>query len=132
MFVIFKTAVDKFLESIEGKANECKSIPKSGYVSEIDIKGDILYRIYVVLQKSHLDSVSEIYFGDRNYEIDDLLNEITNQIVGNAKVVANEHNTHFDISIPQYLGEYKKIDSDYLLKFKFKNRCFYLIFKEEF
>jgi CheY-specific phosphatase CheX len=132
MFVIFKTAVNKFLESIDGEAIECKSSPASGYMSEIDIKGDVLYKIYVVFQKTHLDAVSEIYFGDTNYEIDDLLNEITNQIVGNAKVVANEHNTHFDISIPQYLGEYKKIDSDYLLKFKFKNRCFYLIFKEEF
>lgn len=132
MFVIFKTAVNNFLESIDSKSTECKAMPKSGYVSEIDIKGDILYRIYVVLQKSHLDSVSEIYFGDKNYEIDDLLNEITNQIIGNAKVVAVEHNIHFDISTPKFLGEYKKINSDYLLKFKFKNRCFYLMFKEEF
>jgi len=130
MFAIFKNAVDKFLESIEGEAIECKSTPKSGYMSEIDIKGDVLYKIYVVLQKTHLDAVSEIYFGDKNYDIDDLLNEITNQIVGNAKVVAVEHKINFDISIPKYLGEYKKVESDYLLKFKFKNRCFYLMFKE--
>lgn len=132
MFVVFKEAVKNFLDTLDVSYQECKSEPKSGKVAEIDIKGDVLYKIYVVLPVIVLDTVAEVYFGDsEDYNAEDILEEITNQIVGNAKVVAKENNIHFDITIPKCLGDYQKIEHDYILKFKFKQRCFYLLFKEE-
>ena len=134
MFAIFEKAVTQFLEEFELKVTKCnkeQNIAKNVFVSEIDINGDILYKIYLVVQKTHLNKISEAYFGDRNYEIDDLLNEITNQIVGSAKVIATEHNLKFDISTPKHIGKFENIEFDYKLSFKLSNRCFYMLFKEE-
>jgi CheY-specific phosphatase CheX len=62
----------------------------------------------------------------------DLTNEIANMIVGNAKVVASKKGIDFNISVPQFLGEYQNnIDYDDVLSFKYKGVCFYVLFKEK-
>jgi len=129
---IFKEAVKNYIDSIEGNITECKVEPHKGFMSKIDIKGDENYTIYIVVPKEKLDYIAELWFGDSSeYDIDDLTKEIANLIVGNAKIIAKDKNVNFDISTPEFLGEYEKIKYDDILKFKFKNRCFYVIFKEK-
>ena len=129
---IFKEAVKNYLETIEAKFSKCKVNPNKGFVAKIDIKGDENYEIFVVVPKIKLDYIAELWFGDSNdYDVEDLVKEIANLIVGNAKVIAENKGVNFDISTPEFLGEYKDIKYDDILKFKFKNRCFYVIFKEK-
>jgi CheY-specific phosphatase CheX len=131
MNAILKKAVENYIESIEGEIGECKSNPKKGFVAKISIFGDVKYDIYVVLPKIKLDYIAQLWFGDSEmYDIEDLTKEVANLIVGNAKIIAQEKGIKFDISTPSYEGEYKKLEYDEILKFKFKSRCFYLLFKE--
>jgi len=129
---IFKEAVKNYIESIEGNVSDCKVNPHKGFVSKIDINGDENYEIFIVVPKAKLDYIAELWFGDSSeYDIDDLTKEIANLIVGNAKIIAQEKGVNFDISTPEFIGEYEKIEYDDILKFKFENRCFYIIFKEK-
>jgi len=128
---IFKEAVKNHIESIEGSLSDCKVDPHKGFVSKITIKGDENYDIFIIVPKEKLDYIAELWFGDSNdYDIEDLTKEIANLIVGNAKVIAESKGVNFDISTPEFIGEYENIDYDDILKFKFKNKCFYVIFKE--
>ena len=128
---IFKEAVKNYLESIEANFDECKVNPHKGFVAKIEIEGDENYEVFVVVPKLKLDYIAELWFGDSSdYDKQDLVKEIANLIVGNAKVIAEKKNRHFNISTPEFLGEYENIKYDNILKFKFKNRCFYVLFKE--
>lgn len=129
MFDTFKKAVVNFIESIEGQVGGCKKNPDKGFVSKIEISGDENYEIFIVIPKRKLDYVSEYLFGDKNYDVADLTNEIANMIVGNAKVIAAEKGMNFDISTPQFIGEFEKMKYDDILKFKYKGVCFYILFK---
>jgi CheY-specific phosphatase CheX len=127
---IFKEAVKNYIDSIEATLAECKVTPHKGYIAEISISGDKNYDIYVIIPQRKLEYISELWFGDKNdYDTKDLVKEIANLIVGNAKVIAENKGINFTISTPKFLGEYKNIDYDDILKFKFKNRCFYILFK---
>jgi len=129
---IFKNAVKNYIDSIEGKLSDCKVNPHTGFVAKIEISGDENHNIFIVVPKFKLDYIAELWFGDKNdYDIDDLTKEIANLIVGNAKIIAEKQNVRFDISTPQFLGEYEKIKYDDILKFKFEHRCFYVLFKEK-
>jgi chemotaxis protein CheY-P-specific phosphatase CheC len=130
--IILKDAIKKYIESIEAKILECKSNPKKGYVAKISISGDENMDIFIVIPKIKLEYIAELWFGDKeDYDKEDLTKEIANQIVGHAKIIAAKKGINFDISTPEYLGEYKKIDYDNILKFKFKNRCFYILMKDK-
>ncbi|RUM56767.1 MAG: hypothetical protein DSY40_01720 [Nautilia sp.] len=132
MNTILKEAINNYIETIEGSISKCKVNPKKGYVAKISINGDENMDIFVVLPKNKLDYIAELWFGDKNdYDIGDLTKEIANQIVGNAKLIASKKNINFDISTPEFIGEYKKIEYDDILKFKFNNRCFYILIKEK-
>jgi len=129
---IFKEAVKNYINSIEGNLSDCKVNPHKGFLSKISIDGDENYDIFVVVPKAKLDYIAELWFGDKeDYDIADLTKEIANLIVGNAKVIAENKGLKFNISTPQFIGEYKAIKYDDILKFKFENRCFYIIFKEK-
>jgi CheY-specific phosphatase CheX len=128
---ILQDAVKNYLESIEAKLEECGGNLNLGFTSKISITGDKEYDIYVVLPKTKLDYVSNLWFGDDNYEIDDLSKEIANLIVGNAKVIAQNKGVNFTISTPEYLGEDIKIEYDDFLNFKFADECFHIAFKEK-
>ena len=128
---ILKEAIKNYIESIEAEVSECKSNPKKGYVAKISVNGDLNYDIFVVLPENKLKYISNLWFGDGDFDADDLTKEIANLIVGNAKVVAEKKGIKFDISTPEFLGEYENIEYDDILKYKFKNRCFYIAFKEK-
>jgi len=132
MFKIVKQAVNNFMESIEAKAEEVKNVPKEGYVAKISISGDENYDIYVVVPDEKLSYLANYYFGNNEYDAQDLTNEIANQIIGNAKIVAAKKNVNFDISIPEFLGKFdKNIEYDDVLAFKFnEGKEFYILFKE--
>ena len=125
----FVTAAENFAKSIGAEINHCESEIKEGFVSEIDIRGDENLDIFIILPKDVLDTVSELLFGDTDYDIEDLSKEIANLIVGNAKVLASEENIHFDISTPKF---HKKIDLDYdkKINLSIKGKCFSILFKE--
>ncbi len=131
MFNIVKEAVNNFVNSIEAKTTECNEKLKEGVVSKISISGDENYDIYIVLPHEKLSYIANYYFGDDSYDVEDLTKEIANQIIGNAKIIAAKKNKNFDISIPEYLGEYKNdIEYDDKLSFKFNgDKCFYILFK---
>jgi len=129
---IFKEAVKNYLESIEATFDECKSNPKRGLVSKIEITGDENYDIFIVIPKKKLDYVANLWFGDsEDYDEKDLLEEITNLIVGNAKMIGEGRGINFEISLPKFIGEYQKLEYNDILKFKFKNRCFYIILTQK-
>ncbi len=128
---IIKEAVENFINSIEAKIDECKNEKIEGYVSKIQIRGDKNFDIYVVVPNEKLSYISNYYFGDDNFDVEDLTKEISNQIIGNAKIIAAENNVNFDISVPEFLGEYNdKIDYDDMLAFRFNgDKCFFILFK---
>jgi CheY-specific phosphatase CheX len=132
MIEIIKESVKNYLKSLEADFNECKTKNIKGYVSKISVDGNINADIYVVIPKKKLEYISKYWFGDSNYDAKDLTNEIANLIIGNTKLVGSEKNKNFDISTPEFLGKYEKnIDYDDVLSFKYKNVCFYILFKEE-
>jgi hypothetical protein len=131
MIEIIKMSVKNYLESLEADFDECENKNINGYVSKIEIVGDKKADVYVVVPRKKLEYISEYWFGDQNFDAEDLTNEIVNLIVGNAKLVGNEKNKNFNISTSQFLGENdKNIDFDDVLAFKYKNVCFYILFKE--
>jgi len=130
MFDILKKSAQEFAQSIGAEVNECNESNLRGYVSKISISGDENYDIYLVLPKDKLDMVSEALFGDTEYETDDLSNEIANLIVGASKVKAEEENIKYNISVPEYLGEYKEIEYDKMYCFKINGKDFYILLKE--
>ncbi len=125
----FVKAAENFAKSIGAELDHCKNEPKEGYVSEIDIRGDENLDIFLVLPKDVLDNVSELLFGDMDYDVEDLSKEIANLIVGNAKVLASEENIHFDISTPKF---HKNINVNYdkKLDLSIQGKCFSILFKE--
>jgi len=131
MIEIIKESVKNYLLSLEANFNECKTKNIKGFVSKIEIRGDKEANIYIVIPKRKLGYVAKYWFGEPDYDIIDLTNEIANLIVGNAKMNASKKGIHFDISTPEFLGEFdKNIEYDDVLLFKYKNVCFYIMFKE--
>jgi L-lactate utilization protein LutB len=133
MFNIIKEAVKNFMDSIEAKADECNEEVKDGFVSKIPIRGDENYDIYIVVPHEKLTYIANYYFGEDNFDTEDLTKEIANQIIGNAKIIAQKKNVSFDIGVPEYLGKFdKNIKYDDILSFRFNgNKCFYILFKEK-
>jgi hypothetical protein len=132
MIEIIKKSVKNYLESLEADFNECQDKNINGYVSKIEISGDKNADIYLVVPRKKLEYISEYWFGDQNFEEKDLTNEIANLIIGNAKIISSEKDINFNISTPEFLGEYKnQIEYDDILSFKYKDICFYILFKEK-
>ena len=125
----FIEAAKNFAKSIGAEINHCNEKVEDGFISQIDIRGDENLDIYLVLPKDVLDTVSELLFGDTDYDIEDLAKEIANLIVGNAKVLASEENIHFNISTPKF---HNKLDVsfDKKLDLSIDGKCFSILFKE--
>ncbi len=128
---ILYQSCENFAKSLGIDIIKCNDDDIKGFVSEVDIRGDLNYKVYVVLPKEKLDMVSEIFFGDTSYDIEDLSKEIANLIVGNANVVASEKNINFDISVPKFLGEYKNLEFDDKICLKSNGIKFFVLYKEE-
>jgi CheY-specific phosphatase CheX len=132
MIEIIKKSVKNYLESLEADFKECEGKEINGYVSKIEISGDKKADIYLVVPPKKLEYISEYWFGEKNFDAKDLTNEIANLIIGNAKIVGSEKNVNFNISTPEFLGEYKNnIDYDDILSFRYRDVCFYVLFKEK-
>ena len=131
MFNIIKEAVKNFMDSVEARADKCDEEIKEGFVSKISISGDENYDIYIIVPHEKLSYIANYYFGDNNYDAKDLTNEIANQIIGNAKIIAAKKNVSFNIGVPEFLGEFDgNIDYDDMLSFRFNgDKCFYILFK---
>ena len=125
----FIKAAENFAKSIGAEIDHCKNETTEGFVSQIEIRGDENLDIFLILPKDVLDTVSELFFGDRDYDVEDLAKEIANLIVGNAKVLASEEEIHFDISVPKFLNN---VDIDYTkrIDLSLKGKCFSILFKE--
>jgi len=124
----FIKAADNFAKSLDLKLYECNGEVKKGFVSKIDIEGDLNYSVYILIPKKTLDLVSISLFGDDDYNLADLSNEIANLIIGNAKVVAGENDVNFNISTPEFLDE-KNVDYDKRVDLSINNECFAILFK---
>jgi len=133
MNVILKKACENFAKSLGlEEVKECNDENIKGYVSKISINGDLNYDIFLILPKEKLDMISEIFFESKEYDLEDLTKEITNLIVGNSKVVAGENKIDFDISTPEFLGEFKNnINYDNKLCFETNGVKFYILYKEK-
>jgi hypothetical protein len=133
MFEILKKASEKFAEAIGGELTKCEDDDIHGFVSKIEINGDKNMDIFLVLPKKKLDLVSERFFGsNEDYDLRDLCNEIANLIVGTSKNVADEFGVNYDISVPEFLGEYKgNIKFDNMFCFKIDGEKFYILYKEK-
>ena len=125
-----KKAAFNFTESIGSVFSECKNEVKEGYVSLVEISGDFNYSIFIAVPKETLDTVSMLLFGEADYNLADLTNEIANLIVGNSKVVAEGENIHFNISTPQFLG-LQKVDGDKRIDLSLDGECFSIFYKEK-
>jgi len=125
----FIKAAKNFAKSIGAEINHCKNRVDEGFVSQIDIRGDENLDIFLILPKDVLDNISELFFGDTDYDVEDLSKEIANLIVGNAKIIASEENIHFDISTPKFLD---KIDLEYVKRIDLSigDKCFSILFKD--
>ena len=125
-------AINQIKDKMDKEAKDnIKDIPKEGYVAKISIYGDENYDIYLVVPEEKLSYLANYYFGDDEYDAKDLTNEIANQIIGNAKIIAAKKNVNFDISVPEFLGKFdKNIKFDDILAFKFNGgKAFYILFK---
>ena len=126
----FIKAAENFANSLGLSFDKCKNEVKEGFVSKIEINGDLNFDVYILIPKKTLDLVSISLFGDDDYDLADLTNEIANLIIGNAKVVAGEEGVSFNISTPEFLDK-EKINYDKKVDLSINNECFSILFKEK-
>jgi len=131
MYNIIKKAVKNFTDSVEAEISECKDENANGYTGKISVHGDENYDIYIVIPDEKLSYIAKYYFGEEEFDAEDLTKEIANQIIGNAKIIAAEKNISFDISVPEFLGKYEEgLNYDESMAFRFNNgKCFHIFFK---
>ncbi len=128
--ILYK-ACENFANTLGIEIKQCKSNEIKGYVSRISISGDKNYDIYLVVPKEKLELVSEIFFGDKDdYDLEDMTKEIANLIIGNSKVIAGEQNINFEISTPEFLGEYHGLDFDDFICLESRGIKFFILYKE--
>jgi len=120
-------AVENFIKSIGGTFGKCNNPNKEGFISKIELKGDINKTIYLFIPKETLDTVSMLLFGETEYDLLDLTNEIANLIVGNAKVIASKNNVNFNISTPEFL-DLKNIKYDTKKNYSIDGECFSIFY----
>ncbi|MDD3323754.1 MAG: restriction endonuclease [Sulfurospirillaceae bacterium] len=87
---------------------------------------------YLFFKKNTLNEIAKnLLFEDNLCEddLDDLLKEISNQIIGSAKVILEGENPHIDyrLGVPEFLGNISEpfpIKLEEFLLYKIKNRTF--------
>lgn len=94
-----------------------------------------LYRVYVASDLNFLQTVTTIFLEEENSDyktLKDMLLELTNLIVGSAKVIAeNTDEINFDIKTPMFLDKTKfNIDYDELSTLETHNQKITVAIKE--
>jgi len=110
----------------------CSLLP--GYAANITIEGDENLTISIHILPKSLKKMAYLFLFEENPDeeiLQDLICEITNLIVGRAKVYAAErHKLHFNISTPNYLGQDVIIkQNDFEINFTFEDEVFSIIGK---
>lgn len=134
MIEAIEQATNNFFNEIIGiEINPSKSIGKNLYgvaMSMYENGEETLW--YLLFQKHTLNEFSKaLLFEDslNEDELDDLVKEVANMIIGSAKVIletANIQNS-YNISTPDFLGHipnYKLLKLEEFLLYKVKNRSF--------
>ena len=65
---------------------------------------------YLLFKREILDEIAQNLLGEEHLnedDLDDLLKEISNQIIGSAKVILQEKNPskHYQLSVPEFMGQ---------------------------
>ena len=82
---------------------------------DIDTQETKRYRIYLACEENFIQKVSKLFLEEDKSDEETLIDmalEITNLIIGSAKVMAEESNNPYTISIP-YFEKIGKFDFDY-------------------
>lgn len=128
------TATENFFTHILGaQVKLAKTIGNDFYCSFIEIKfGKTKRSFYLYFKKDTIEYLAKIWLGCNEFDMADLLCEISNQIVGQIKMMMSERQIHCSLSTPKFVGFVKKCEKlDKTVIFKLKNRNFIIGYKDE-
>lgn len=127
-------ATENFFSTILCQSLVCgKSKGKNFYGAAVSLyENETEYIWYLFFKKDTLNEIAKnLLFEDNLCEddLDDLLKEISNQIIGSAKVLLEEQNPHYkyQLSIPEFMGNISEpfpITFSESMLYKVKNRTF--------
>lgn len=118
---------------VDLEIKDAKSIGKNLYGAAIALyENETEYQWYLLFQKHTLNEFSKaLLFEDslNEDELDDLVKEIANMIIGSAKVILEKTNNQnsYKLSTPDFLGHvpnYRLLKLEEFLLYKLKNRSF--------
>lgn len=130
---IEQATTDFCTEIIGLKAHTAKSIGKEFYGAAIALyENDVESQWYLLFKKHTLNEFSKALLFEDNLneeDLDDLVKEIANMIIGSAKVILESNNkeNNYRISTPDFLGHvpsHKLLKLEEFLLYKLKNRSF--------
>ena len=134
MITAIDNATKSFCANIIGlKTKQAKCFGNNFYGAAIALyENEIESQWYLLFKKNTLNEFSKALLFEDNLnedDLDDLIKEVANMIIGSAKVILEEKNKNikYKISTPDFLGHVPKVK---LLKFeefllyKIKNRTF--------
>ncbi len=132
MLEIIKKYTNKFFnEILDFDIQEAKSFGKEYYGAAIFLTYDKTeVQWYLLFKKSTLNEIAKVLLFEDNLkdsDLDDLLKEVSNLIIGSAKVELQEKFKGLKLSTPEFLGEIKdpkNLKMEEFLLYKFKNRTF--------
>ncbi|NWF66852.1 MAG: hypothetical protein HXX81_05240 [Campylobacterales bacterium] len=114
----------------------CKSeiiLNSFDFVSSIEIQKDNgNKRVYFLFTKELLDKVSKIFMCETNPTVEilnDLICEISNLVVGSAKVIASNSNINYNISTPTLEQSIDLYDFEMLKNYQSSNEIFAILIK---
>lgn len=107
----------------------------SFYAAKIDIQGDESHSVTVYINQKSLEKMAYLFLFEENPDkevLEDLIKEITNLIVGKAKVVASAGGFNFDISTPTFISDSTNVaENDMEINFLFDNEVFSIATKAQ-
>ncbi len=100
----------------------------SAYAAAIPVKGDVNADVTVYINRKSLNKMALLFLFEENPDeaaLVDLIREITNLIVGKAKVIAQEKGVAFDIGTPEFIGADALLSTnDIEVNFMFEDEIF--------
>ncbi len=107
----------------------------SFYAAQIAINGDANYRVAVYINKESLTKMAYLFLFEEDPDdatLKDLIKEVTNLIVGKAKVIAAGSGLNFDISTPDFISDNTTVsENDMEINFMFEDHVFSIAAKAE-
>ena len=109
-----------------------KSMGKNFYGAAIALnQGDIETQWYLLFKKDTLNQFAKVLLSENHLnedDLDDLVKEVANMIIGSAKVILEkDSNINLKLSTPDFLGhvpDAKLLELEEFLLYKIKNRTF--------